>query len=69
MSPTPGASAVAGKEPEMERRVLSLHARRGQDLYGFALRLGLSDEDAADTVQDAMFRVWRELCSGKELFD
>jgi RNA polymerase sigma-70 factor (ECF subfamily) len=53
----------------MERRVRSLHTRRGDDLYGFALRMGLSDDDAADAVQDAMLRVWRELISGKELMD
>jgi RNA polymerase sigma factor (sigma-70 family) len=60
---------LAGQEPERERRVLSLHSRRGQELYGFALGLGLSAEDAADAVQDTMFRLWRELASGKELRD
>ena len=68
-SPGTAPAAVAGDESEMERRVLSLHARRGQDLYGFALRMGLPDDDAADAVQDAMLRVWRELSSGKELLD
>jgi RNA polymerase sigma factor (sigma-70 family) len=63
------APAVAGEEVDLERRVLSLHARRGQDLYGFALRMGLSDEDASDAVQEAMLRLWRELSSGKELLD
>jgi RNA polymerase sigma-70 factor (ECF subfamily) len=53
----------------MERRVRSLHTRRGDDLYGFALRMGLSDDDAADAVQDVMLRVWDELISGEELLD
>jgi len=49
--------------------VRSLHTRRGDDLYGFALRMGLSDDDAADAVQDVMLRVWDELISGEELLD
>jgi RNA polymerase sigma factor, sigma-70 family len=57
------------KELERERLVLSLHARRGQELYGFAVGLGLSDADAADAVQEAMLRIWRELGSGTELRD
>jgi RNA polymerase sigma factor (sigma-70 family) len=68
-SPGTAPAAVAGDDAEMERRVRSLHTRRGDDLYGFALRMGLSDDDAADAVQDAMLRVWRELISGKELMD
>ena len=52
-----------------ERLVRSLHDRRGQDLYGFAVGLGLCDDDAADAVQEAMLRLWRELRSGKELRD
>lgn len=67
---SPGATAAtAADERAMERRVLSLHARRGQDLFGFAVRMGLSDEDASDAVQEAMLRLWRDLSSGKELLD
>jgi len=62
-------AALAGQESELERRVLSLHDRRGQELYGFALGLGLPDEDAADAVQEAMLRLWRELASGKDVRD
>src|ERR1035437_4716991 len=68
-SPRTAPAADAGDDAEMERRVRSLHTRRGQDLYGFALRMGLSDDDAADAVQDVVVRVWRELISGKELMD
>jgi RNA polymerase sigma-70 factor (ECF subfamily) len=58
---------LVARQPE--HLVLSLHARRGQDLYGFALGLGLSDEDAADAVQEAMLRLWHELGLGRELHD
>jgi RNA polymerase sigma factor (sigma-70 family) len=68
-SPGTAPAAVTVDEPEMERLVRSLHTRRGQDLYGFALRMGLSDDDAADAIQDVMLRVWRELISGKDLLD
>ena len=59
--PQADSALLAGQEAEHQRRVLSLHARRGQDLYGFALGLGLTDEDAADAVQETMLRLWREL--------
>jgi RNA polymerase sigma-70 factor (ECF subfamily) len=62
------AHAVEG-DPERERRVLSLHQRRGQDLYGFALGLGLSEQEAADAVQEAMLRLWRELAAGRDVVD
>ena len=63
------AMVLPADESDLEGRVVSLHARRGQDLYGFAIRLGLPHHDAADVAQEAMARLWRELCSGKELVD
>ncbi len=69
LSPLADAAVLAAREPQRERLVRSLHDRRGQDLYGFAVGLGLSDSDAADAVQEAMLRVWRELRSGRELSD
>jgi RNA polymerase sigma-70 factor (ECF subfamily) len=63
------AMAVAEEDWDLERRVVSLQARRGQDLYGFAIRLGLPHDDAADVAQEAIARLWSELCSGKELLD
>jgi RNA polymerase sigma factor (sigma-70 family) len=68
-SPGIAPAAVADVDAEMERRVRSLHTRRGDDLYGFALRMGLSGDDAADAVQDVMLRAWHELTSGRELMD
>lgn len=69
MSPRAEAGLRAPEGHERERRVMSLYARRGRELYGFAAGFGLSGEDAADVVQDAMFRLWRELDAGKELRD
>jgi RNA polymerase sigma factor (sigma-70 family) len=69
LSPEAGAGLLASEAAELERRMLSLYSRRGRGLFGLAASLGLSGEDAADVVQDAMFRLWRELDSGKELRD
>jgi RNA polymerase sigma factor (sigma-70 family) len=49
--------------------ILELEAKRGQALYGFARRLGLSDEDAADAVQEALLRVWAMLSRGQRIRD
>ena len=54
---------------ENERRVTSLFARRGKELCGFAVSFGLSGEDAADVVQEAVLRLWRDVDSGKDLRD
>lgn len=45
-------------------RLEELHEQRGQQLFGFARRLGLSDEEAADAVQETLVRLWRELTRG-----
>jgi RNA polymerase sigma-70 factor (ECF subfamily) len=65
----PEATSREDSDRERERRVLSLHDRRGQDLYGFAIGLGLRDEEAADAVQETMLRLWRELASGNDVHD
>jgi RNA polymerase sigma factor (sigma-70 family) len=69
LAPQADSAPLAGQEAEHRRRVLSLHARRGQDLYGFALGLGLPDEDAADAVQETMLRLWRELAAERDVRD
>lgn len=43
------------------RLVEELQEQRGQALFGFARRLGLTDEQAADAVQETLLRLWREL--------
>jgi RNA polymerase sigma factor (sigma-70 family) len=44
--------------------VEALHATSAQQLFGFARRLGLLDEEADEVVQEAMFRLWRTLERG-----
>lgn len=41
-----------------------LHASQGSALYDFARHQGLTDEQAADAVQEALLRLWRELQQG-----
>lgn len=51
------------------RLIEELHEQRGQALFGFARRLGLSDEQASDAVQESLLRLWRELHSGRPIQD
>ena len=44
--------------------VTDLHDAHGAALYDFARHLGLSDEQAADALQEAILRLWRELRRG-----
>jgi len=55
-----GAVIVGHREDDV---VVEVQARHGQALFGYARRLGLSDEQAADAVQDALLRLWRQLRS------
>ena len=52
-----------------ERTVQLLYQRRSQEMFGFARRLGLGDEEASDAVQETMLRLWRELDSGAQIAD
>lgn len=49
--------------------VTDLQARRGKALWGLVRRLDLNDEEAADTVQEALLRLWRELSTGADIAD
>jgi RNA polymerase sigma-70 factor (ECF subfamily) len=69
LAPQADALHPAEDDLERERRVLSLHQRRGRELYGLALGLGLSEEEAADAAQEAMLRLWREVAAGKDVRD
>ena len=44
--------------------VTELHDAHGAALYDFARHLGLTDEQAADALQEAILRLWRELRRG-----
>ena len=41
-----------------------LQAEHGSALYDFARHQGLTDDQAADAVQEALLRLWRELRRG-----
>jgi RNA polymerase sigma factor (sigma-70 family) len=62
MNPAPTRSWRA-RERELGP-VLDLQARRGQELFGFARRLGLDDDEATDAVQEAVVRLWQQLDRG-----
>ncbi len=54
---------------EVAQRVTEHYERRGRELWGLARRLGASDEQAADVVQETHLRLWRELTAGKPIDD
>jgi RNA polymerase sigma-70 factor (ECF subfamily) len=47
--------------------VTELHDAHGAELFDFARHLGLSDEQAADVLQEAMLRLWREVRRGTQV--
>ncbi|HEX7543773.1 MAG TPA: sigma-70 family RNA polymerase sigma factor [Candidatus Limnocylindrales bacterium] len=61
--------ALGDSEVGNERALQLLYQRRSQEMFGFARRLGLADEDASDAVQETMLRLWRELDSGTDVVD
>jgi RNA polymerase sigma factor (sigma-70 family) len=58
---------VALGDVALENVVLDLEGRHGQALFGFVRRLGLSDAEAADAVQDVLLRLWTELTAGRSI--
>ena len=62
-----GTSELAADE--LALRVTEHYERRGRELWGLARRLGATDEQAADVVQEVHLRLWRELSSGTVVDD
>jgi hypothetical protein len=62
-------TAVGQSADHVARRVSEHYERRGRELWGLARRLGASDEEAADVVQKAHLRLWRELSTGTYVED
>ena len=54
--------------PAARQVVEDVHARHGQQLFGFVRRLGLGDEEASDITQEALLRLWR-VCRDSEAPD
>lgn len=63
------ATTVGESADHVAARVTDHYERRGRVLWGLARRLGASDEQAADVVQDVHLRLWRELQAGTHLED
>jgi len=47
--------------------VADLNAQHGAALFNFARHVGLDDAEAADAVQEALLRLWRELQRGTRI--
>ena len=55
---------VATTRPDHRAVVTELHELHGARLFDFARHQGLADDQAADVVQEALIRLWRELGRG-----
>ena len=62
-------AAVGESANHLAHRVTEHYERRGRELWGLARRLGATDEQAADVVQEAHLRLWRELSAGTYVED
>ena len=62
-------ASVDGRAPLDPAPIVALEAGHGQALFGFVRRLGLSDEQAADCVQEVLTRLWSELDRGTIIHD
>ena len=63
------AAPLATTDSQLSAFVTEHYERRGRELWGLARRLGASDEQAGDVVQDAHLRLWRELGRGTVIED
>jgi RNA polymerase sigma factor (sigma-70 family) len=63
----PGDRALSTATAADPRVVAEVEARHGQALLGFVRRLGLSDSEAADAVQEVLLRLWIEIRGGTQI--
>lgn len=66
-SSQPDLLRAARERDALEQVVLVLEKRHGQELFGFVRRLGLTDSQAADAVQEVLLRLWAELQAGRTI--
>jgi RNA polymerase sigma factor (sigma-70 family) len=60
-----GSSAQTAASADVDRAaVTELESARGRELRGYARHLGLTDDEAADAVQEVLLRLWVTLDSG-----
>ena len=52
---------------EARALVIELEHDEGQGLFGFALRLGLSEMESQDAVQETLLRLWAQLQTGARI--
>jgi len=70
MSLAPATVAADASDPTAAAALVTeRYERRGRELWGLARRLGATDEQAADAVQEAHLRLWRELGRGTVIDD
>jgi len=62
-------ATVAIDTGALSATVTERYERRGRELWGLARRLGASDEEAHDAVQEAHLRLWHELGRGTLIED
>lgn len=63
------ATAPSAEGVRLATVVTEHYERRGRVLWGLARRLGASDDEAGDVVQEAHLRLWRELGRGTVVDD
>ena len=56
-------------EPPADRAVVMLDQAHGRGLHGFAMRMGLSADEADDAVQETLLRLWTALRDGAPIAD
>jgi RNA polymerase sigma-70 factor (ECF subfamily) len=62
-------TAIGASAEHVAGLVADHYERRGRHLWGLARRLGATDEQARDVVQEAHLRLWRQLTSGSQIDD